>query len=321
MKSVRSSGKIKLSSYVKPMLATLHDTVFDDPSWLFELKLDGYRAIAEVGKDIKLYSRNGLSFLPLYPSIGNALQKFTHDAILDGEIVVLNNESKPDFQKLQQYAENPSATLVYYVFDCLSLDGKSRTNSPLIERKQLVQKIIPKNSIIRYADHVVGNGKDLFKHAQQLDLEGIIAKRSASLYHLGKRSADWLKLKNHNTQEAIIVGYTQPKGARKYFGALLLALYENGTLKYIGHTGTGFTERVLKEVYDRLQPLKRHTSPFDKNVPVRSSVTWVTPNLVCAVKFTEVTEDGMLRHPVFMGLRVDKHAEEATSIDRIAKVN
>ena len=315
MRSVRS-GNDKLSTYIKPMLAQIHDEAFDDPDWIFEIKWDGYRAVAEVREDgVKLYSRNGLSFLQLYPAIATELKKLPVNVVLDGEIVVLNEKNQPDFQKLQQYDYHPSLPIQYYVFDCLEYDGKSIKHLPLLERKKIAQKALVKSKILKYSDHVREHGTEFFTKVTQMDLEGMIAKRASSQYVTGKRTSNWLKIKNHNTQEAVIAGYTAPRGSREYFGALILGIYENKKLKYIGHTGTGFTSAILKKVFGILKPLRRDSSPFDKKVVVNAPVTWVEPVIVCSVKFTEATEEGILRHPVFQGLRIDKPAEEANTLD------
>jgi bifunctional non-homologous end joining protein LigD len=317
-RSAQSGRNQKLSTYIKPMLARLHDEAFDDNNWIFEIKWDGYRAIAEVKKDnVKLYSRNGLSFLELYPKIPMALMKLRREVVLDGEIVALNKDNKPDFQKLQQY--NGSGPIAYYAFDCLSVDGRSIAHLPLIERKQILKELLGDNDVIRYSDHVRAKGKDFFKKASTLDLEGIIAKKADSTYNFGKRNGDWLKVKNHNTQEAIIVGYTPPKGSRTFIGSLVLAIREKDHYKYAGHTGTGFTNEALKTLYAKLQPLVTGHAPFDKKIPLHSKVTWVKPSLVCNVKFTEITADGIMRHPVFQGLRIDKAASEVTTIDKPVK--
>lgn len=315
-RSVRSGSKEKLSNFIKPMLAQIQEEPFDDDNCIFEVKWDGYRAVAEITeKDVKLYSRNGLSFLRLYPAVAGALRAIEHEAVLDGEIVVLNGKNQPDFQKLQQYDHNPSLTILYYVFDCLAYNGKSITHLPLLERKEIAKQVVGNNKIVKYSDHVAESGITFFSKVTEMNLEGMIAKRADSPYLPGKRTRDWLKIKNHNTQEAVIAGYTAPKGSRQYFGALILGIYGKQGLTYIGHTGTGFTSAILKEVYEKLNPLKRPKSPFDKKVSVNSPVTWVEPRLVCAIKFTEVTEEGILRHPVFLGLRIDKSAREVTSLD------
>jgi bifunctional non-homologous end joining protein LigD len=194
----------------------------------------------------------------------------------------------------------------------LSYKGKDLTNLPLVERKKIAEKVVPKSNVLKYSDHVAGDGIAFFSNAVAMGLEGIIAKRADSKYYIGRRSYDWLKIKNHNTQEAVIAGYTEPRKSRKYFGALVLGMYEKGKLKYIGHTGTGFTEKILKDVYTKLQSSIREKSPFDSKVPINAPVTWVDPVHVCEIKFTEVTDEGILRHPVFMGLRIDKSAKEGS---------
>jgi bifunctional non-homologous end joining protein LigD len=319
VRSVRQAKSEKLSQYVKPMLASIHEKAFNDPEWLFEIKWDGYRAIAETGKSVRLYSRNGLSFLGLYPKVAEELKKIKANAILDGEIIALNENQKPDFQKLQQYGEHRSLQLVYYIFDCLMVHGKSTLHLPLAERKEIARQLIPESNIVRYADHVEEAGVEFFTKAVEMDLEGIIAKRAKSIYVPGKRTSDWLKIKNHNTQEAIIAGFTLPRRSRQYFGALILGIMQNGKLKYIGHTGTGFGDAALKTMYAKLKSLTRKASPFEQKIVVNSPVTWVEPVLVCNVKYTEVTQDGILRHPVFMGLRIDKKPEEVTTLDKPAK--
>ena len=296
----------KFTKYIKPMLARLHDKPFNDPDWIYEIKWDGYRAIAETGKkEVRLYSRNGLSFKNDYPTVFAELKKIEKDAVLDGEIVALDKNGKPHFQLLQQYLQDPNVPICYYVFDCLYVDGKSIEDKPLTERKKILQRILPKNDVIKYCDHIEEKGKAFFALAKKEGLEGIIAKRADSRYIEGARSNDWLKLKNIIMEEAVIAGYTAPRGGRKYFGALILGVHKKGKFVYIGHTGTGFTEATLKEVYRQLQPLKTTKSPFDTKVVVNAPVTWVKPKLVCNLKYSEITQEGHRRHPVFLGLRID----------------
>ena len=309
----RVAKQRKLDHFHVPMFATPSAEAFDDKNWVFEIKWDGYRAIAECGgKELKLYSRNGLSFLDKYPAVTKALQTLKHSMIIDGEIVVLDEKGRPSFQLLQQYGEDQNHPIIYYVFDMLYLNGKDIRNLSLIERKELLKKALPsgKKSIIRYCDHVKANGINFFKNAIRMDLEGMVAKKADSVYQEGVRNNDWLKIKNHNTREAVIAGFTAPRGGRKYFGALILAEQRKNQLTYIGHTGTGFTEKTLKELWEQLQPSITSTSPFKEKIKVNQPVTWVKPKLVCQIKFTEKTADGMLRHPVYMGLREDKGADE-----------
>ena len=296
------------------MMAKLHDAAFDSADWVFEIKWDGYRAVCELdGENTRLYSRNGLSFEAKYPDVYEALKKIKKKAIIDGEIVALDENGKPNFQLLQQF--DPSTThLVYYVFDCLQINGKSIEQKTLLERKEALQKILPANNdIIRYCDHVKEKGIEFFEVTGKHGLEGMIAKKANSKYYEGRRTDEWLKIKQVQTEEAIICGYTVPRGGRKYFGALVLGMYNKGKLTYIGHTGTGFNHKMLKEVYELMQQYKSDDSPFDVKIPVNGKVTWLRPELVCNLKFTEITSDGIRRHPVFMGLRIDKESEEVNT--------
>jgi len=301
----------KVSGFIKPMLAKQTDEAFDNKDWLFEIKWDGYRAITDKNKkDILLYSRNGLSFQQTYPIVVDQLKKINAEAILDGEIVVLNDEGKPDFQFLQHYSENQNRPIQYYIFDLLELNGEDKTALPLIERKALLQKIIPENPVIKYSDHILEKGKSFFRVSEEQNLEGIMAKKIDSKYYPGKRTSDWLKIKNHKTAEAIIAGYTPPEGSRKYFGSLILALKKENKFIYAGNAGTGFNQQSLKELYDLLQPLVQNKSPFSEKIKNNSSATWVRPEIICEVKYSEVTSDGKFRHPVFLHLRNDKTIDE-----------
>jgi bifunctional non-homologous end joining protein LigD len=302
------------------MLAKLHDEAFDDPNWIYEIKWDGYRAIAELnGKNSRLYSRNGLTFEEEYAVVFEELKRIKKKAVIDGEIVAFGENGMPSFNALQQYGQNPNVPLQYYVFDILYLNGKSLENSPLLERKAILKDLLPESDVIKYCDHVQGKGKALFKEMQAQGLEGMIAKRGDSYYREDSRSNDWLKIKHMLTDEAVIAGFTEARGGRKYFGALILGVYENDKLKYIGHTGTGFNHKSLKEMHERLQPLITDENPFGEKVRVNSPVTWVKPELVCNLKYTEVTADGNRRHPVFMGLREDKEAEDVTGEAPVAQ--
>jgi bifunctional non-homologous end joining protein LigD len=293
------------------MLAKETNDPFDDKDWLFEIKWDGYRAITEKNKNnILLYSRNGISFLSTYPIVAGQLLHIKEDVVIDGEIVVINSMGNPDFQLLQHYSENQDKPVQYYVFDLLKLNGHDTTGLSLVERKELLQKIIPENEVIKYSDHIFEYGKSFFQVSREKDLEGIMAKKISSKYYPGKRTNEWLKIKNHKTREAIVSGYTQPSGARKYFGALILGVKDGKKLKYIGHTGGGFNQTSLKEMYEKLQPLVREKSPFDEKIKTNAPVTWVQPEIICEVKFAEITTDGKLRHPIFLHLRNDKNINE-----------
>jgi len=311
LKEINSLSKEKkIHNYIKPMLAKPVEEAFDGKDWIFEIKWDGYRAIADINKkEVKFYSRNGLSFENKYQVIFEELKRINKRIVLDGEIVALDKKGVPSFQLLQQYGQ-VNGPLMYYVFDCLLLNGKSLEKMPLTERKEILKKNLPENEIVKYCDDVDEQGKKFFSLIKKKGLEGIIAKRKNSVYREGVRSPDWLKIKHVQMQEVVIAGYTSPGGSRKYFGALILGVYEKGKLRYIGHTGTGFNERSLKELHAQLQSLAVKTSPFEEGIKVNAAVTWVKPKLVCNVKFTEVTSEGMRRHPVFLGLREDKSAKE-----------
>jgi bifunctional non-homologous end joining protein LigD len=320
--SVRSprAKENKLKDFIKPMLATLTDEPFDNSDWIFEVKWDGYRAIAEIKKgDVKLYSRNGLSFSELYPEVAQELKKIKKDCVIDGEVVVPRRKRKTKLSKAAAIWMSRNLPIQYYLFDCLSYNGKDITDQPLIERKKILAKLIPTSDILKYSEHITADGIKFYNESKKLDLEGIMAKRADSLYEIGRRTTNWLKVKNHNTQEAVIAGYTAPRASRKYFGSLVLGIFNKGKLNYIGHTGTGFTDKVLKDVFDQLQPHVTNSSPFDKKVPLNSAVTWVKPVLVCNVKYSELTSDGILRHPVFMGLRIDKKAKEVDKLEKDMK--
>jgi bifunctional non-homologous end joining protein LigD len=313
MKYVKIEGGKKLSSFIEPMKAQLSDLkAFDSEDWVFEIKWDGYRAIAEVGKKKvnRLYSRNGLTFDKAYPKVYEALGKIKKEMVIDGEIVVYDEQGKPSFQKLQNYRNADQHTIQFIVFDILELEGKQLTNLTLLERKAILKKSLPKSSVIMYCEHVADQGKALWAELIKMNLEGMIAKRKKSTYAIGKRSKDWLKIKNIKSQEAIIVGYTAPKGARNYFGSLILGVMDRKKLVCIGNVGTGFTEAILKDVYNKMRPLQRKTSPLDVPIKATPDMFWVEPRLVCNIEFTEITEDGSVRHPVFQGLRIDKSPAE-----------
>ncbi|MGZ4090684.1 MAG: DNA ligase D, partial [Bacteroidia bacterium] len=304
----------KLNNFIKPMLAKETEVPFSSRDWIYEIKWDGYRAIAEVDHtNAKIYSRNGNLFNSTYPIVLDALEKLNIKAVLDGEIVIVDKEGKSDFQLLQHYQTDNNHVIEFRVFDLLSLNAVSTIDLPLVDRKKLLRQLIPKNNkVIKYSDHIEANGEEFFKLAQAKDLEGIMAKKADSLYTLGVRTGEWLKIKHHKTQEAVIAGFTEPTGSRKHFGALILGIWDNGTLKYIGHTGSGFNTKGLEDLGKLLRPLIISKSPFKEKVKTNTPATWVKPKLVCEIKFTEVTRDGMLRHPIFLGLRNDKKSKEVT---------
>ncbi|HEX7902704.1 MAG TPA: DNA ligase D [Chitinophagaceae bacterium] len=310
--SIRYGKGKKLHDFITPMLATAFPTAFDDKDWLYEIKWDGYRAIAALKNGtLDFYSRNGIDFKGRFPSIAQALLKIKHDVILDGEIVLLNEKNLPDFQKLQHYENHLNYPLVYYVFDILNLDGKDTMQLPLTDRKKLVKKLLGNNKTVQYCDHIEKNGIAFLDTAKKQGLEGIIAKKKDSTYSPGTRSKEWLKLKNVQSTEAVIVGYTAPQGGRTHFGSLILASPKarGKQWQYRGHVGTGFSHEKLSSLKKLMTPLQTGESPFKKKVPVNGKTTWLKPKLVADIAYTEMTRDGIFRHPSFLRLRDEKTTE------------
>jgi bifunctional non-homologous end joining protein LigD len=292
------------------MLATLTDAPFDAADWVFETKWDGFRMVASIaGGKVTLYSRNGKIISDRYLDIAKALVKVKHDAVLDGELVALDARGISRFQLLQN-ALRRQATLRYYLFDVMFLNGEDLRRLPLIERKKQLRRILPNDPLLVFSEHRARHGMKFFKEAQKQGLEGIMAKRANSLYLSGERSTDWLKVKTVRRQEVVIAGFTAPRRSRPYFGSLVLAVREGAAWRYIGHVGTGFTHATLKQLHDTLWPLRTAHSPFSKPVKDEAATTWVKPDLVAEVKFTEWTAAGEMRHPAFLALREDKRAED-----------
>ncbi|HEX2966642.1 MAG TPA: non-homologous end-joining DNA ligase [Syntrophorhabdaceae bacterium] len=306
--------KAKLSPmphHISPMLATLVKDPFDDDQWVYEVKWDGYRAIAEIkNKAVVFYSRNQLSFEERFSPIMDSLKTFDLHAILDGEVVVIDSKGFPDFQMLQDYRTSRKGQLLYCVFDLLYYDGRDLTGLSLLTRKDLLKKILPVSKNIKYSEHVAKDGILFFQVVKEKGLEGIVAKHSLSTYQMGKRSREWLKIKAQLTQDAIIAGFTEPKGTRKDFGALVLGVYKNGELVFIGHAGGGFSAKKLKEIHAQLKPLIRKKTPFKVAPKTNTPVTWLKPEKVCEVAFHGWTTEGIMRQPVFMRMREDKPASE-----------
>lgn len=313
---------------IRPMLATLIDKPFDDDHWLYEVKWDGYRAVVFLdGKSVRLVSRNQNDLTTAYPE----LQELPHlvnarTAILDGEIVALDERGRPSFSLMQQRTgvgeggrrirrTRDDIPIAYYTFDLLYLDGYDLMQVDLERRKQLLSEIIAPNELLRYSDHYIGQGTALFQAAAQRGLEGIVAKRRNSCYEQ-KRSGEWLKIKIVRQQECVIGGYTEPRGSRENFGSLVLGLYDDhGRLIPVGQAGSGFTEQTHAQVWERLHKLETDRSPFFGQVESDRRVHYLKPELVAEIKFAEWTHEGQsggvkMRAPVFQGLRFDKKPRE-----------
>ena len=313
---------------VHPMLATLVDEPFNDDDWLFEIKWDGYRAIAFIeGDRLRLVSRNQNDLTKAYPELQEIPQHLrARTAILDGEIAALDERGRPSFGLMQQRTgvgeggrrirrTRDDIPVVYYVFDLLYLDGYNLMRADLEKRKELLGSILVSNDCLRFSDHYVGRGIELFHAAAECGLEGIVAKRRRSCYE-PKRSRDWLKMKITRRQECVIGGYTDPRGARENFGSLVLGLYDDqDRLIHVGHAGSGFTGQTHSDMWQRLEKLKLARSPFFGPVESTRPVHYVRPELVAEIKFTEWTHEGesgtiKMRAPVFQGLRFDKKPKE-----------
>lgn len=312
--------QLKVTELIKPMLATKAPEIFNKANWIYELKWDGYRALANIQKGkVDLYSRNGISFKTKFREIFEQLKNIPHDVILDGEIVALDEKGKPVFQKLQNYQKEPSGELRYYVFDLLYLNGHNIMDLPLTERKSLLPAVIEDIPQVFYCDHVESMGKAFFQQAVDAGMEGVIAKQADSKYLPGTRSEKWLKIKAFESQEALICGYTDSDTGGP-FGSLILGMHRNEDLVYIGNCGTGFSDRDKRDLFKKFQPLITEEKPFKKKVSLKGRVaTWLEPELICEVKFSEWTRTGHMRHPSFKGLRTDKIPQEITK-EKTAKV-
>lgn len=299
-----------LPKRLRPMLATLTDGPFDDPGWIFEDKYDGFRMVAKIesGK-VTLYSRNGQVISGNYIEVASALEGVRGDAVIDGELVALDDNGVSHFQLLQN-ALPRKAKLLYCTFDLMFQDGEDLRALPLIERKKQLKAVLPKHRLVAFSRHRKTFGTKFFEEAGRKGLEGIMAKRASSKYLSGARTDDWLKIKTSKRQEVVIAGFTAPKKTRPFFGALVLAGREGDGWPYIGRVGTGFSHAALEELHGKLIKLKTAKSPFARKVKGEAVTTWVKPLLVAEVKFTEWTSSGEMRHPVYLGLREDKLAAD-----------
>ncbi|MBI3646361.1 MAG: ATP-dependent DNA ligase [Acidobacteriales bacterium] len=312
---------------IHPMLATSIDEPFDNPGWLFEIKWDGYRAIAFIAdRAVRLVSRNQNDLSAQFPELRD-LPKCVkaRRAVLDGEIVALDEHGRPSFSLMQQRTRfqpgkrrlprREGVPVLYYAFDLLYLDGYDLRRVSLEKRKELLQSVLENGDVVHFSDHYAEKGRALFDAAKQRGLEGIVAKKRDSVYQ-EERSREWLKIKITQRQECVIGGYTDPEGSRQYFGSVVLGLYDKrGRLIHVGQAGSGFDQKSLKQIFERLRPLETKTNPFHGEIGGLHQVHFVRPELMAEIKFSEWThetaEGGMkLRAPVFLGLRFDKDPKE-----------
>lgn len=318
----------KLPKIIRPMLATQVDKAFNNKEWVFEIKWDGVRAIVfkEDENHVKLQSRKGNDITHRYPEITNALEGSLagiRNIVLDGEIVVLDDDGLPNFQghqkrmnvqstkEIEMLSHELPSTL--FLFDILYQNNERIETLSFIERRQILTRTIETNDRIKISEYIEEYGLDMLRHTKNLNLEGIMAKRGSSVYREGTRSADWLKIKNIKTQDCVVIGYTEGLGKRKNaFGSLLLAVYEpqSKNLKFVGHTGSGFDDKTIESIYLILQKLKNKSMPIDK-LPYKNRDThWVRPVLVAEINFGSWTKDGIMRAPIFLRLREDKEPAE-----------
>lgn len=322
-KSLLKKGvKKKFPAGITPMLATLVDKPFDDDNWLYEVKWDGYRALALLNNgDVQLKSRNNKSFNEKFYPVYTALKDLKMNIIFDGEIIVPDEEGLSNFGKLQNWRSEADGDLLYYVFDILWLNGYSLLDLPLSERKEILKDTIPDNPIIRLSQTFTASGTEFFEAARKSKLEGIMAKKMDSLYTPGIRTKEWLKIKIAQRHEVVIGGYTVNEGTSKKFSALLVGVFKNRKLHYTGKIGTGFSDALQRQMMEKFKPLITRKIPFDSEPdvnkpsrfrpnPPKADVTWLKPELVCEVSYTEMTTDDIMRHPSFEGMREDKKAKD-----------
>ncbi|MFJ3466161.1 DNA ligase D [Pseudomonas sp. NPDC090201] len=313
-KTSKASKTSSIPDKLSPQLATLMDAP-PDGQWLYEIKFDGYRIMTRIRDgEVRLFTRNGHDWTERLPLQAKALSELeAPDSWLDGEVVVLNEDGLPDFQALQNAFEiERTKDIVYYLFDAPFLNGQDMREKPVEDRRAALKKLLNKhkNRLLRFSDAFSANHRDIIESACSLSLEGVIGKRAGSLYQ-SRRSPDWIKLKCKLRQEFVIVGFTKPQGTRSGFGALLLAVNEEGAgLVYAGRVGTGFSQKTLGELFDKMKPLERDASPLGKKLTSAQArgVHWIEPTLVGEVEFGEWTREGIIRHSSFVALRSDKPA-------------
>jgi bifunctional non-homologous end joining protein LigD len=309
------------------MKAKLLESMPSGGGWIYEIKFDGYRALAlRGGSETRVLSRNEKDLGIKFPEVKDSIAALDiHDAIIDGEIVALDEKGRSSFQLLQSFDMGQvRPPIAFYAFDLLQLNGKDLQGLPIEERKSKLEELLKEPpGVLRYSASFTKDIPELLDRARTLGLEGLIGKRGGSRYEAGKRSGAWIKIKLHLEQEFVIGGYTEPEGSRKYFGALLVGFFEGKNLKFAGRVGTGFSEKLLSTLFSELNKIKIEGCPFF-NLPAAGRnrwdqgltasemrrCHWVKPMMICQIKFTEWTRDDRLRQPVFLGIREDKNANE-----------
>jgi bifunctional non-homologous end joining protein LigD len=328
--AIKGARKAAMPEAIEPMLATLAGTPPRGDEWLFEVKWDGVRAIAFVEQEeVRITSRSGIRCERQYPELAVIHHQIgAQQAVLDGEIAVLDKTGVSRFHLIQSRISNSdpnsiahlarSHPVVYFAFDLLYLDGYDLRGVPLSVRRELLQKVVASGGVLRVSEVFPGAGTHMLEAAREAGLEGIVAKHATSKYE-SRRSKEWLKIKIVDQQEFVIGGFTEPQGGRDHFGALILGVYDDGALRWVGNVGTGFDQKLLTSLYSRMKPLITKTCPFAERPKPDKGMTWVKPDLVCEVKYANWTQDDHLRAPVFLGLREDKSAKEAVREDAGAR--
>jgi bifunctional non-homologous end joining protein LigD len=305
--------KKNFPDFVPPMMAESAKAPFDSPDWIFEIKLDGYRAITvfdSAGKP-HLWSRNGLPSEAKFPAVAIAVSKLKlRSTIFDGQVAAVDENGIPRFQLLQRFQKQPTAPTLYYVFDVLWYKGDDLTGKTIMDRRIVLERVLKAAAGVQLGSYVEADGKALFQLTKEKGMEGIIAKRKNSIYRPGKRTSDWLKIKARLQQEFVVGGFTAPKGSRKYLGTVVLGAYTDGELRHYGYAGSGFTEKGLKDAVDKMKPLFTDKCPFVNPANIKEKIQWVRPKLVCEVEYAELTADDQLRQTTFLGWRDDKKARE-----------
>jgi bifunctional non-homologous end joining protein LigD len=315
-----------LPAFIEPMKATPVDRPFSDEDWFFELKLDGYRVEAVVdGREVRLWTRNRQNAAHYFPDLAGTQPTWirAHDAIVDGEVVALDEEGRPQFSLLQDragmgrfgprredrgrrtHADEPPAPIVYYAFDLLYLDGRLLVDVPLEQRKRLLRSVLREHQMVRFASHVAADGEDFYRVISQRGLEGMVAKLRSSRYEPGRRSRSWLKIKIRREQEAVVVGYEPGRGSRSALGSLILAVNQDGELHYVGEVGSGLTERTIRQLKGKLDEHAVDAPPV-ANPPRIKGAVWSEPRFVVRVEFSEWTHDGYLRQAAFKGMELGR---------------
>jgi bifunctional non-homologous end joining protein LigD len=319
---LKDAKKAPFPKTITPMLATLVDKPFDEPGWQYEIKWDGYRALAFINKgEVNLVSRNNKSFNEKFYPVRDALRQWGISAVIDGEVAVLSDNGLSNFGSLQNWRSEADGELIFYVFDILWLNGLDLMHLPLKQRREILLQQIPADTIIRFSENFETSATEFLAAAAKMGMEGIIAKKEDSVYVPGLRTRDWLKIKSNKRHEVVIGGFTQNEGSAKTFSSLLVGLYEQGKLQYIGKIGTGFSDKLQKEIMAQMKPLIVNKVPFTETPdvekpsrfrpnPPKSKVQWLKPTLVCEVSYAEITSDGVMRHPSFEGMRDDKKATD-----------